>query len=51
MTEIAYPKHCMEGHFTLKILFTTDNIFFPRTTVSLGGSSVKKLTELYDLRK
>ena len=42
----------MEGCFILKILFTTgNNLFFRRTTVLLGGSSVKKLTELYDLTK
>ena len=35
--------------FTLKFLFATENFFFFRTTVLLGGSSVKKLTELYDL--
>ena len=30
---------------------TIINLFFPRTTVLLGGSLVKKLTELYNLRK
>ena len=39
------------GYFTLKFLFTTEKIFFSRMTVLLGGSSVKKLTELYDLTK
>ena len=41
----------MEGYFTFKFLFTTERICFSRTTVLLGGSSVKKLTELYDLTK
>ena len=42
----------MEGYFTLKFLFATEIFFFLfRTTVLLGGSSVKKLTELYDLTK
>ena len=40
----------MEGYFTLKNLFTAENNFFPRTTVLLGGSSVKILIELYDLK-
>ena len=42
--------HCMEGYFTLKFHFATEKIlfYFFRTTVLLGGSSVKKLTELYD---
>ena len=38
------------GYFTLKFRFATEKIFF-RTTVLLGGSSVKKLTELYGLNK
>ena len=42
----------MEGYFTLKFHFATEKIFFFfRTTVLLGGSSVKKLAELYDLTK
>ena len=41
----------MEGCCTLKFLFATEIFFFLRTTVLLGGSSVKKLTELYDLKK
>ena len=42
----------MEGYFTLKFHFATEKIFFFfRTTVLLGGSSVKKLTELCDLTK
>ena len=42
----------MEGYFTLKFLFAAEKIFFFfRTIVLLGGSSVKKLTELYDLTK
>ena len=41
----------MKGYFTLKFHFATEKIFFFRTTVLLGGSSVKKLTELYDLTK
>ena len=40
----------MEGYFTLKFLFATEKFFF-RTAVLHGGSSVKKLTELYDLTK
>ena len=35
----------------LSNFFATEKIFFFRTTVLLGGSSVKKLTELYDLTK
>ena len=41
----------MEGYFFLKFHFATEKFFFFRTTVLLGGSSVKKLTELYDLTK
>ena len=41
----------MEGYFTVKILLTTETNFFSRATVLLGDSSIKKLTELYDLKK
>ena len=41
----------MEGYFTLKFLFATEKSFFSGTTVLLGGSSVKILTELYNLTK
>ena len=44
----------MEGYFTLKFLFATEIFFFFfffARLFLLGGSSVKKLTELYDLTK
>ena len=54
----CYSEFSMEGYYTRKILFTTEKIcifsiaiFFSRTSVLLGGSLVKKLTELYDLTK
>ena len=39
------------GLFYSQISFCYRYLFFFRTTVLLGGSSVKKLTELYDLTK
>ena len=42
----------MEGYFTFKFLFATEIFFFFFARLFLlGGSSVKKLTELYDLTK